>query len=209
MMGVGVDDAFLMVDARDEVVDEVADEAAASVEAQPTEATLDVTLEINAVDGHAKASGKRAERGDDAAVRAGGTAEVAARNVSRALSRCGASILLSSTTNAISFALGAQTDLPALRNFCIFAAVGASVTPATAVTPLTLSRSPPNAVWQAWCLTYSSSSPSSRRRSPKMSGGVSRAGARSCRAAFSHRQRQASPRTTILIVPTVRCRVRR
>ena len=41
-----------------------------------------------------------------------------------ALADCGGSILLSSATNAIAFAISAVSPLPALRGFCTYAAVG-------------------------------------------------------------------------------------
>jgi hypothetical protein len=92
MVGVGVDDSFLMVDALDEVV-------AVSETTDSTNTSLPTNI---------KQSG----------------GNTVATNIATALSHCGASIVISSVTNAISFALGAQTDLPALRSFCIYAAVG-------------------------------------------------------------------------------------
>lgn len=44
--------------------------------------------------------------------------------VGEALSACGSTILLSSTTNAIAFGLGARSPLPALQGFCAYAALG-------------------------------------------------------------------------------------
>ena len=47
-----------------------------------------------------------------------------ASRVGAALASCGNAILLSSVSNAIAFALGARSPLPALHGFCTYAAVG-------------------------------------------------------------------------------------
>jgi hypothetical protein len=52
------------------------------------------------------------------------THEQVAQRVGAALGACGSAILLSSTTNAIAFALGARSPLPALQGFCAYAALG-------------------------------------------------------------------------------------
>ena len=52
------------------------------------------------------------------------TEEAIACRVGVALGSCGSAILLSSTTNAIAFALGSRSQLPALQGFCAYAAVG-------------------------------------------------------------------------------------
>jgi hypothetical protein len=45
----------------------------------------------------------------------------AEEQVAAALAEAGGSILLSSATNAVTFALGAATDLPGLYSFCVHA----------------------------------------------------------------------------------------
>lgn len=75
LMGVGVDDAFVIVRALEDVAD----------------------------------------AGEE-----GGTPD----RIGKAMADCGSSIFLSSSTNAVAFAFGATTPLPALRSFCIYASVG-------------------------------------------------------------------------------------
>eukprot|EP00437_Effrenium_voratum_P049312 CAMPEP_0181519284 /NCGR_PEP_ID=MMETSP1110-20121109/65706_1 /TAXON_ID=174948 /ORGANISM="Symbiodinium sp., Strain CCMP421" /LENGTH=1087 /DNA_ID=CAMNT_0023649719 /DNA_START=30 /DNA_END=3294 /DNA_ORIENTATION=+ len=58
------------------------------------------------------------EEGDDA--EGPGTEE----RIAKALAKAGPSVLLSSTTNILAFALGAGTPMPALISFCIYTSVG-------------------------------------------------------------------------------------
>ena len=66
----------------------------------------------------------RGRQAPSAAVVAGPPCDAAEEMVAAAVADVGASILLSSATNAVTFALGAATDLPGLRSFCIYACVG-------------------------------------------------------------------------------------
>jgi len=83
ILGVGVDDAFVIVRALDDIPTPVASSGAKQT-----------------------------------------THERISERVGAALGACGSAILLSSTTNAIAFALGTNSPLPALQGFCAYAALG-------------------------------------------------------------------------------------
>lgn len=95
ILGVGIDDAFVIVGALDDIATDTS-------EAEESASTV-----VNTV----------------ATARTNATERVAER-VGRALGSCGSTILLSSLTNTIAFALGARSPLPALQGFCSYAAIG-------------------------------------------------------------------------------------
>lgn len=70
------------------------------------------------------AAASAAAAGAAAAGEAPGVGAEVERDIGAALGGCGTSILLSSATSALAFALGAFTPLPALRAFCIYASAG-------------------------------------------------------------------------------------
>ena len=101
ILGVGVDDAFVIVGALDDIPAAEAAPDAAAAEGKGNSSSSTTTS-------HAQPP----------------TAEQTADRIGKALANCGSAILLSSTTNAISFALGANSPLPALQGFCTYAALG-------------------------------------------------------------------------------------
>ena len=103
ILGVGVDDAFVIVGAIDDIP---AAEAAPDVAAPEGKGNSSTTTTTTT--SHEQPP----------------TAEQTADRIGKALANCGSAILLSSTTNAISFALGANSPLPALQGFCTYAALG-------------------------------------------------------------------------------------
>jgi hypothetical protein len=103
ILGVGVDDAFVIVGALDDIPAAEAAPDAAAAESKGNSRSRSTTTTS-----HAQPP----------------TAEQTADRIGKALANCGSAILLSSTTNAISFALGANSPLPALQGFCTYAALG-------------------------------------------------------------------------------------
>jgi len=103
ILGVGVDDAFVIVGALDDIPAAEAAPDAAAAEGKGNSRSSNTTTTS-----HAQPP----------------TAEQTADRIGKALANCGSAILLSSTTNAISFALGANSPLPALQGFCTYAALG-------------------------------------------------------------------------------------
>ena len=101
ILGVGVDDAFVIVGALDDIPAAEAAPDAAAAESKGNSSNSTTTS-------HAQPP----------------NAEQTADRIGKALANCGSAILLSSTTNAISFALGANSPLPALQGFCTYAALG-------------------------------------------------------------------------------------
>ena len=101
ILGVGVDDAFVIVGAIDDIP---------AAEAAP---------DVAAAEGKGNSSTTTTTSHEQPP-----TAEQTADRIGKALANCGSAILLSSTTNAISFALGANSPLPALQGFCTYAALG-------------------------------------------------------------------------------------
>ena len=103
ILGVGVDDAFVIVGAIDDIPAAEAAPDVAAAEGKGNSSTTTTTTTS-----HEQPP----------------TAEQTADRIGKALANCGSAILLSSTTNAISFALGANSPLPALQGFCTYAALG-------------------------------------------------------------------------------------
>ena len=91
LLGVGIDDAFVIIRALEDVP-------------QSTTRTAGATKPAYCCDKEAH--------------------EEVADRIGTALENCGSAILLSSMTNAIAFALGARSPLPALHGFCAYAAIG-------------------------------------------------------------------------------------
>eukprot|EP00929_Paragymnodinium_shiwhaense_P085969 TRINITY_DN4643_c0_g3_i1.p1 TRINITY_DN4643_c0_g3~~TRINITY_DN4643_c0_g3_i1.p1 ORF type:complete len:1361 (+),score=257.10 TRINITY_DN4643_c0_g3_i1:132-4214(+) len=101
MMGVGVDDAFVIVQAYDDVATE--EQARRDLDSSPTVDELKSQLPLQP---------RKISK------------ESIARRMQRAMGHCGSAILLSSATNTLAFAVGARTPLPALQSFCIYTSVG-------------------------------------------------------------------------------------
>lgn len=101
VLAVGVDNVFILVHELDR---QNALHAAADAPARPVDTDTDDD-EIEFGRTSASASGLPAEE-----------------RVARALARMGPSILLSSTTEVVAFALGALVPMPAVRNFAVYAA---------------------------------------------------------------------------------------